>query len=54
MNYNHLVKVFTLLFLAFVNYTVQAQYVITGRVTDAKNGDPLPFATVGKIGRAHV
>ncbi len=47
MNYNHLVKIFTLLLLAFVNYTVQAQYVITGRVTDAKNGDPLPFATVG-------
>lgn len=47
MNYNHFIKVFTIALLAFVTYTVQAQYVITGRVTDAKNGDPLPFATVG-------
>ena len=47
MNYNHFIKVLTIALLAFVTYTVQAQYVVTGRVTDAKNGDPLPFATVG-------
>lgn len=30
--------------------SILAQYVITGRITDAKNGDPIPFATVGLKG----
>ena len=34
----------------FFHQSIIAQYVITGRITDAKNGDPLPFATVGLKG----
>ncbi|MBC7409864.1 MAG: carboxypeptidase-like regulatory domain-containing protein [Arcicella sp.] len=38
-------------FIAFlIHQNIFAQYVITGRITDAKNGDPLPFATVGLKG----
>ncbi len=33
------------------SWAARGQYVITGRVTDAKNGDPLPFATVGIKGK---
>lgn len=36
--------------IALVSQNVNAQYTITGVVTDAKNGDPLPFATVGLKG----
>ncbi|MCU0471415.1 MAG: DUF5686 and carboxypeptidase regulatory-like domain-containing protein [Arcicella sp.] len=46
-------KVLKLLLFSFIALTHQnlfAQYVITGRITDAKNGDPLPFATVGLKG----
>ena len=31
---------------------IQAQYVITGRVTDAKSGDPVPFANVALKGKS--
>lgn len=34
----------------FFHQSIVAQYIITGRITDAKNGDPLPFATVGLKG----
>jgi hypothetical protein len=47
-------KIFRLLVLSGIIITHQnvfAQYVITGRITDAKNGDPLPFATVGLKGK---
>jgi hypothetical protein len=30
--------------------TAHAQYVIKGRITDASNGDPIPFASVGLLG----
>ena len=36
--------------IVFVHQSIFAQYIITGRITDAKNGDPLPFATVGLKG----
>lgn len=47
-------KIFRLLVLSGIIITHQnlfAQYIITGRITDAKNGDPLPFATVGLKGK---
>ncbi|WP_044173240.1 DUF5686 and carboxypeptidase-like regulatory domain-containing protein [Flectobacillus major] len=40
-----------ILFFFFQSLSSHAQFVITGRVTDAKNGDPLPFATVGIQGK---
>jgi len=39
-----------LIFLFFLVQTVHAQYVIKGRITDASNGDPIPFASVGLLG----
>ncbi|MBC7408163.1 MAG: carboxypeptidase-like regulatory domain-containing protein [Arcicella sp.] len=36
--------------VVFAHQSIFAQYVISGRITDAKNGDPLPFATVGLKG----
>jgi CarboxypepD_reg-like domain len=36
--------------LFFAVLPVLGQYVIKGRVTDAKNGDPIPFASVGLVG----
>ncbi|MEN9295903.1 MAG: hypothetical protein RJA42_169, partial [Bacteroidota bacterium] len=38
------------LFLSFAVLPVFGQYVIKGRITDAKNGDPIPFASVGFVG----
>jgi hypothetical protein len=42
------------LLLAFFLYLtvipLSGQYVIKGRVSDAKNGDPIPFASVGLVG----
>ena len=42
-------KILTIIILTTL--TTKAQFVIKGRVTDAKNGDPLPFATVGIKGK---
>ncbi|MEK6546813.1 MAG: DUF5686 family protein, partial [Bacteroidota bacterium] len=39
-----------LLFFYFFVQTLVAQVVIKGRVTDAANGDPIPFASVGVVG----
>ena len=39
-----------LLLFLFVFQTAHAQYVIKGRITDASNGDPIPFASVGLLG----
>ena len=42
------------LLLAFFMYctvfTSLGQFLIKGRVTDGKNGDPIPFASVGLVG----
>ena len=45
-----LVNLLILCITIFANQSIFAQYIITGRITDAKNGDPLPFATVGLKG----
>jgi Family of unknown function (DUF5686)/CarboxypepD_reg-like domain len=45
-----IVKLLILCVIVFANQSIFAQYIITGRITDAKNGDPLPFATVGLKG----
>ena len=37
-------------FLYLTVFSSAAQFVIKGRVTDSKNGDPIPFASVGLIG----
>lgn len=37
---------FTFLFLAFLSSSIVAQTVVTGKVTDAETGDPIPFANV--------
>ncbi len=37
-------------FLYFAVFPSLGQYVIKGRVSDAKNGDPIPFASVGLVG----
>jgi len=37
-------------FLYFTVFQSNGQFVIKGRVTDAKNGDPIPFASVGLVG----
>ncbi len=37
---------FAIAFFLFSSQIVFGQYVITGRVTDASNGDPVPFANV--------
>ncbi len=51
MIYNKLFRLLiTYCLVAFVHQTTFAQYVITGRISDAKNGDPLPFASVGLKG----
>ncbi len=39
-----------LLLFLLVFQTAHAQYVIKGRITDASNGDPIPFASVGLLG----
>jgi len=44
------IKILTFCFTVFFHYNIFSQYIITGRITDAKNGDPLPFATVGLKG----
>lgn len=44
------IKLLTFCVIVFAYQSIFAQYVITGRITDAKNGDPLPFATVGLKG----
>jgi hypothetical protein len=44
------VRLLTFCVIVFAHQSVFAQYIITGRITDAKNGDPLPFATVGLKG----
>jgi hypothetical protein len=44
------VKLLILCVIVFAHQSIFAQYIITGRITDAKNGDPLPFATVGLKG----
>jgi hypothetical protein len=36
-------------FLLIAVLPVWGQFVIKGRVTDAKNGDPIPFASVGLV-----
>ena len=43
-------KILILCIIAFTHQSIFAQYIITGRITDAKNGNPLPFATVGLKG----
>ncbi len=43
-------KILILCIIAFTRQSIFAQYIITGRISDAKNGDPLPFATVGLKG----
>lgn len=45
-----LFKSFCLLLLPLLSFSVMGQYVIKGRVTDASNGDPIPFASVGLKG----
>ena len=45
-----IVKLLILCVIVFAHQSIFAQYIITGRITDAKNGDPLPFATVGLKG----
>ena len=48
-------KLYVLLIALFASYGVYAQSgAIKGRVLDAANGEPLPFASVVEIGRAHV
>ncbi|WP_176464558.1 DUF5686 and carboxypeptidase-like regulatory domain-containing protein [Flectobacillus sp. BAB-3569] len=44
-------KAFATIFILLTTMTTKAQFVIKGRVTDAKNGDPLPFATIGIKGK---
>ena len=43
-------KILIICIIAFTHQSIFAQYIITGRITDAKNGDPLPFASVGLKG----
>ena len=45
-----IIKYLTFCVIVFAHQSIFAQYIITGRITDAKNGDPLPFATVGLKG----
>ena len=45
-----IINLLTFCVIVFAHKSIFAQYVITGRITDAKNGDPLPFATVGLKG----
>ena len=40
----------SLLIILLFNQNANAQYVINGRVTDAGNSDPVPFASVGLVG----
>lgn len=49
-----LLKIFAVLLVTIllVGLDGRAQYVITGRVTDAATGDPVPFANLGLVGRA--
>ncbi|NGZ45251.1 carboxypeptidase-like regulatory domain-containing protein [Cytophagaceae bacterium 50C-KIRBA] len=49
MNWKSRVFLALLILLVGVHWA-QAQYVIKGRVTDASNGDPVPFASVGLVG----
>ena len=44
------IKILIICIIALTHQSIFAQYIITGRITDAKNGDPLPFATVGLKG----
>jgi hypothetical protein len=45
-----LIKSFLWIIMPFLVFNLKAQYVIKGRVTDASNGDPIPFASVGLKG----
>ena len=51
MTINTFFKILILCGVIFSQQNLFAQYIITGRITDAKNGDPLPFATVGLKGK---
>jgi hypothetical protein len=53
MTINKILRILTFLGIIIItaHQNIFAQYVITGRITDAKNGDPLPFATVGLKGK---
>jgi Family of unknown function (DUF5686)/CarboxypepD_reg-like domain len=52
MTINKIFRILTFLGIIITTHqNIFAQYVITGRITDAKNGDPLPFATVGLKGK---
>jgi Family of unknown function (DUF5686)/CarboxypepD_reg-like domain len=51
MTINKILKLLVLFGIIITHHNLFAQYVITGRITDAKNGDPLPFATVGLKGK---
>ncbi|MDZ7900763.1 MAG: DUF5686 family protein [Arcicella sp.] len=46
-----IIRLLVLFGIIITHQNIVAQYVITGRITDAKNGDPLPFATVGLKGK---
>ena len=37
---------FAITFFLFTSQVIFGQYVITGRITDGSNGDPVPFANV--------
>jgi len=50
MTYPKILKLLIVIIIALAYQNTNAQYTITGVVTDAKNGDPLPFATVGLKG----
>lgn len=50
MTYRKFIQILILSIFVIAYQFTYAQYTITGRVTDAKNGDPLPFATVGLKG----
>ena len=45
-----IINLLTFCVIVFAHQSIFAQYIISGRITDAKNGDPLPFATVGLKG----
>ena len=51
MTINRIFRILVLCGIIFSQQNLFAEYVITGRITDAKNGDPLPFATVGLKGK---
>ena len=48
---NNFFRMLVLCGIIFSQQNLFAQYIVTGRITDAKNGDPLPFASVGLKGK---